>query len=65
MTDGSGKYSLVVGQGSYPLTASYDIRYSANSSVTISTTGFTSVTKDIELVLKPTGNITGAVSVGV
>ena len=65
VTDGSGKYSLVVGQGSYPLTASYDVRYYTNSSVTVSTTGFTSVTQDIELVLKPTGNITGAVSVNV
>ncbi len=61
MTDGSGKYSLIVGQGSYPLTASYDIRYYTNRSVTVSTTGFTSVTQDIELVLKPTGNITGIV----
>ncbi|KAB2944291.1 MAG: DUF5011 domain-containing protein [Candidatus Methanoperedens sp.] len=65
VTDGSGKYSLVVNKGSYPLAASYDIRYYTNSSVTVSTTGFTSVTQDIELELKPTGNITGVVSVNV
>ncbi len=65
VTDGYGKYSLVVGQGSYPLSSSYDIRYYTNSSVTVSTTGFTSVTQDIELELKPTGTISGTVIVSV
>ena len=65
VTDGYGNYSLIVGQGSYPLTASYDIRYYTNRSVTVSTTGFTSVTQDIELVLKPIGNISGTVSAGI
>jgi hypothetical protein len=63
VTDGSGKYSLAVVSGSYPLTASYDIRYYTNSSVTASTQFDAVVNQDIELQLKPTGTITGAVTV--
>jgi hypothetical protein len=61
VTDGSGKYSLAVVSGSYPLTASYDIRYNTNSSVTVSTEFVAVVNQDIELLKKPTGNITGSV----
>jgi hypothetical protein len=63
VTDGSGKYSLAVASGSYPLTASYDIRYYTNSSVTVSTEFDAVVNQDIELQLKPTGTITGTVRV--
>jgi len=63
VTDGSGKYSFAVVSGSYPLTASYDIRYYMNSSVTVSTAFDAVVNQDIVLQLKPTGTITGAVTV--
>jgi hypothetical protein len=63
VTDGSGKYSLAVASGSYNLTASYDIRYYTNSSVTVSTEFDAVVNQDIELHLKPTGTISGAVTV--
>jgi hypothetical protein len=62
VTDGSGFYSLAVASGSYPLTATYDIRYYTNSSVTVSTTSSAVVVQDIELVMKPTGTITGSVT---
>ena len=65
VTDGSGRYSLAVASGSYPLTASYDIRYYTNSSVTVSTVLVPVVNQDIVLQLKPTGTISGTVSVGV
>lgn len=61
-TDGSGNYSLAVGSGNYPLTATFDIRYYTNNSVLVSTEWSAVVTQDIELVMKPTGNITGTVS---
>ena len=61
-TDGSGNYSLAVGSGDYPLTASFDIRYYTNNSVSVSTEWRAVVIQDIELVMKPTGNITGIVS---
>jgi len=65
VTDGSGKYSLAVVSGSYPLTASYDIRYYTNSSVTVSTAFDAVVNQVIVLQLKPVGTISGTVSVGV
>ena len=64
LTDGSGKYSLTVVSGSYPLTATYDIRYNTNSSVTVSTVLVEVVVQDIELELKPTGTISGSVKIG-
>ena len=63
MSDASGFYSLPVASGTYPLTAIYDIRYYTNSSITVSTVENAAVVQDIEMVKKPTGNITGSVSV--
>ena len=57
----TGFYSLTVASGTYPITATYDIRYYTNSSLTISTVGSAVVVQDIELIKKPTGNITGTV----
>lgn len=58
----SGFYSLPVASGTYPITATYDIRYYTNNSVTVSTESSAVVVQDIELVKKPTGNITGSVT---
>lgn len=61
-SDMYGFYSLEVASGTYPLMTMYDIRYYTNSSVMVSTE-FSAVTEqDIELVRKPTGNITGMVT---
>jgi hypothetical protein len=57
-----GFYSLAVDSGTYPITATYDIRYNLNNSVTVSTALNTVVVQDIELVKKPTGNITGSIT---
>ena len=62
VTDGSGNYSLAVPTGTYGLVASYDIRYYTNSSVTVPIVAPDIVLQDIELELKPTGNISGIVS---
>lgn len=61
ITNSSGFYSLNVTSGTYQLTASFDIRYYTNNSVTISTASSAVVIQDIDLVKKPTGNITGKV----
>ncbi|MFZ3383768.1 MAG: carboxypeptidase regulatory-like domain-containing protein [Candidatus Methanoperedens sp.] len=58
----SGFYSLPVASGTYPITATYDIRYYSNNSVTVSTELSAVVVQDIELVKKSTGNITGSVT---
>jgi hypothetical protein len=60
-TNALGFYSLAVDSGTYPITATYDIRYYMNNSVTVSTISSYVVEQDIELIRKPTGNITGSV----
>jgi subtilase family serine protease len=57
-----GFYSLAVASGSYDLTATFDIRYYTNSSITVSTIGTAVVVQDIELVKKPMGTIAGSVT---
>ncbi len=61
MTNGTGFYSLNVTAGTYNLTATLDPAYYTNNSVTVSTASAAVVLQDIELVKKPTGNITGKV----
>ena len=60
-TDATGFYSFAVADGTYDITATYDIRYYTNTT-TVSTNGQAVVWQDIELVKKPTGNITGNVT---
>jgi nitrous oxidase accessory protein len=60
MSNTTGFYSFAVTEGTYNLTA-YDIRYYMNTT-TVSTVGKVVVVKDIELLKKPTGNITGSVT---
>jgi hypothetical protein len=60
-TNASGFYSFAVSDGTYNLTAIYDIRYYTNIT-TVSTIGQVVVWQDIELINKPTGNITGSVA---
>jgi hypothetical protein len=64
-TNAIGFYSFAVSEGPYSLTATLDPTYYPNSSIPVSTVGKLVVVKDIKLVKKPTGNITGTVSVGV
>ena len=61
-TDGSGFYSLSLTNGTYRLTASKEPEYYPNSSVLIAVTARTSITSNIILDEKPTGNITGIVT---
>lgn len=63
MTDANGLYSLPVTDGTFELTASLDPEYYTNSSITVSTAGYAVVWKDIVLEKKPTGNITGRVTI--
>lgn len=59
-TNATGFYSFSVTDGSYDL-AIFDIRYYTNTT-TVSTIGQTVVWQDIELIKKPTGNISGSVT---
>ncbi len=60
-TDAYGFYSLPVSAGAYELTAAREPVYYTNSSVTADVqTGV--VVRDIELLIKPTGTITGSVT---
>jgi hypothetical protein len=61
-TNGTGFYSLSLANGTYHLTASKEPEYYPNSSVSVTVTAFTTVTQDIILTAKPTGNITGKVT---
>jgi hypothetical protein len=61
-TNETGFYSLSLVNGTYHLTASKEPEYYPNSSVSVTVTAFTTVTQDIILTAKPTGNITGNVT---
>jgi parallel beta-helix repeat protein len=62
LTDETGFYSLLLTSGSFDLTASLEPEYYTNSSVTVSTVLRAVTVQDIELEIKPTGNITGNVT---
>ena len=60
-SDATGFYSFAVTNGTYNLVSTInDIRYYTNTT-TVSTNGQAAVIQDIEMVRKPTGNITGSV----
>ena len=61
-TNETGFYSLSLANGTYHLTASKEPEYYPNSSVTVTVTAFTTITQDIILTAKPTGNINGKVT---
>ena len=61
-TNATGFYSFAVTEGTYDLAATYDIIYYTNTT-TVSTIGQTVVWRDIELIKKLTGNITGSVTI--
>jgi hypothetical protein len=61
-TDASGFYSLAVPSGTYDLTGRLEPMYYANSTVTVFTASSATVVRDIELMEKPTGAISGAVT---
>lgn len=61
LTNATGFYSLAVPSGIYNLTATFEPMYYTNNSVMVSTVSSAVVMQDIELVKKPTGNITGLV----
>ncbi len=58
-TNATGFYSFAVNGSTYVLTAGLNPTYYTNSTVTVSTVGNDVVVQDIELIKKPTGNITG------
>ena len=60
-TNASGFYSFTVISGLYNISATYDPWYYSNSSM-VTTESIAVVIQDIELLKKPTGNITGSVS---
>ncbi|VVB51774.1 Right handed beta helix region [uncultured archaeon] len=61
-TNATGFYSFAVPDGSYSLTARLEPGYYTNSSVTVSTALRAVTVQNIELEIKPTGNISGTVS---
>ena len=61
-TNASGFYSFTVPSGTYNITAIFEPTYYTNSSITVSAIGKAVVWQDIELLKKPTGNISGSVS---
>jgi hypothetical protein len=62
ITDETGFYSLSLTNGTYRLTATKEPEYYMNSSVIVTVTAFTTVTQDIILTAKPTGDISGKVA---
>ncbi len=62
MTNGTGFYSLLLTSGTFDLTAELEPGYYINSSVTVSTALRAVTVQDIELEIKPTGNISGSVT---
>jgi hypothetical protein len=63
-TNETGFYSLAVGSGDFILSATLDPAFYPNSTIPVSTIGEAVVLKDIALDKKPTGNITGSVTIG-
>ena len=61
MTNETGFYSLSLTSGSFDLTARLEPGYYTNNSVTVSTELRAVTIQNIELEIKPTGNITGSV----
>ncbi|MCX9083727.1 MAG: S8 family serine peptidase [Candidatus Methanoperedens sp.] len=59
MTNEEGFYSFTALEGDYNIMAVSDPKYITNNTIAISTRGKMFVHKDIELLKKPTGNITG------
>lgn len=62
ITNSSGFYSLAVSAGTYDLTAVYEPKYYPNNTLTVTTEYSAVVTQDIQLINKPTGNITGRIT---
>lgn len=61
ITDGYGNYSLPVNEGSYNLSAKFEPEFYPNSTLSVMINSGTIALQDIDLVKKPTGNITGNV----
>ena len=61
ITNESGFYSLFLEEGVYDLNVTGDFEYYSNSSVTVEVLPDFSIVQDIELVKKPTGNISGII----
>ena len=62
-TNETGFYSLSSINGTYHLTASKEPEYYPNSSVSVTVIAGTNITTNIILDLKPTGNITGILTI--
>lgn len=62
ITDATGFYSFALTAGTYNLTATIEPTYYTNSTITISPVIGAQVVQDIELLKKPTGNISGRIT---
>jgi subtilisin family serine protease len=62
ITNATGFYSFAVTSGTYDLTAKLEPMYYANNTIWVSTAFGTVVVRDIELLKKQTGNISGMVT---
>lgn len=61
-TDSTGSYSLLVPEGTYTLNVVKPPEYYANTSVTVEVFSGVTTYQDINLLLKPTGTITGIIT---
>jgi hypothetical protein len=62
-TNAAGFYSMLLTSGEYNLTAVSEPRFYINNSINITVVTGTTMMQDIELIKKPTGNISGGVSI--
>ena len=63
LTNATGFYSFSLTSGTYDLTAAFPPTYYENSTIRVTTAISGVVVKDIEILKKPTGNISGTITI--
>ncbi|MFZ3168388.1 MAG: S8 family serine peptidase [Candidatus Methanoperedens sp.] len=63
ITDAAGFYSLSLTSGTYDITTIFEPTYYTNRTITVSPVINAEVVQDIELLKKPTGNISGTITI--
>ena len=63
MTNATGFYSFALTSGTYDLTTIFEPTYYTNRTITVSPVINAEVVQDIELLKKPTGNISGTITI--
>ena len=63
ITDATGFYSFALTSGTYDLTAAFPPTYYTNRTIRVTTVINAEVVQDIELLKKPTGNISGTITI--